>query len=113
MGLVEIGAGLVPGGCGMMHLWQRYVDSIPGNVSVADWAACLIPAFMCVAQAKVSMSAFEARKNGYLRPTDKIVFNKDNLIGEAKKEILSMVANGYVPPAKKKYPVLGQEAQGM
>ncbi len=113
MGLVEIGAGLVPGGCGMMHLWQRYADSIPGNVSIADWAAYLIPAFMCVAQAKVSMSAFEARKNGYLKSTDKIVFNKDNLIGEAKKEILRMVDDGYVPPVPKKYPVMGREGQGM
>ena len=31
MGLVEIGAGLVPGGCGMMHLWQKYMDSVPGS----------------------------------------------------------------------------------
>ena len=113
MGLVEIGAGLLPGGGGMMHLWQRYADTVPGSVKIADWGAYLIPAFMCVAQAKVSMSAAEARKNGFLKPTDRIVFNKDNLIGEAKKEVLSMVENGYAPPAKKKYPVMGQEAQGM
>ncbi|OHD64816.1 MAG: 3-hydroxyacyl-CoA dehydrogenase [Spirochaetes bacterium RBG_13_51_14] len=113
MGLVEISAGLLPGGCGMMHLWQRYVDAIPGNVKIADWAAYLIPALILVAQAKVSMSAQEALKNGFLRATDKIVFNKDNLIGEAKKEILRMVDDGYAPPAKKKYPVMGQEAQGM
>jgi 3-hydroxyacyl-CoA dehydrogenase len=113
MGLVEIGAGLLPGGCGTMHLWQRYMDTIPGNVKIADYGAFMIPAFMLVAQAKVSMSAQEARKNGFLRSTDRIVFNKDNLIGEAKKEVLSMVSNGYVPPAKKKYPVMGQEAQGM
>lgn len=113
MGLVEIGAGLVPGGCGMIHLWQRYMDSVPGNVKLVDYGAYLIPAFMCVAQAKVSMSAAEARKMGFLRPTDRIVFNKDNLIGEAKKECLKMLDDGYTPPAKKKYPVMGQEAQGM
>ena len=113
IGQVEVGAGLVPGGCGMMHLWQRHVDSIPGNVKIAEWGAYLIPAFMCIAQAKVSMSAFEARNMGFLRPTDKIVFNKDNLIGEAKKEVLRMVEDGYVPPTPKKYPVMGQEGQGM
>jgi len=113
MGLVEIGAGLVPGGCGMIHLWQRVMDTIPGNVKLADYAAYFIPAFMCVAQAKVGMSAAEARKNGFLRPTDRIVFNKDNLIGEAKKECLKLLDDGYVPPAKKKYPVMGLEAQGM
>ncbi|MBN2160526.1 MAG: enoyl-CoA hydratase/isomerase family protein [Spirochaetes bacterium] len=113
MGLVEIGAGLIPGGCGMIHLWQRYMDGVPATVKLADYGAYLIPAFLLVAQAKVSMSAQEARKNGFLRLIDRIVFNKDNLIGEAKKEVLSLVANGYVPPVKKKYPVMGREAQGM
>ncbi len=113
MGLVEIGAGLVPGGCGMMHLWQRYVDSAPADVKIADYGAYLVPAFMSVAQAKVSMSAQQARAMGFLRPSDRIVFNRDNLIGEAKKEVLRMVEDGYAPPAKKKYPVMGQAAQGM
>ncbi len=30
MGLVEIGAGLVPGGCGMINLWRNFMDSKPG-----------------------------------------------------------------------------------
>jgi len=113
MGLVEIGAGLVPGGCGMMHYWQRMVDSVPDNVKIADWAAYLVPAFLNVAQGKTSMSAKEARNMGFLRPSDRIVFNKDNLIGEAKKEVLRMVEDGYTPPVKKKYPVMGRAAQGM
>ncbi len=113
MGLVEIGAGLVPGGCGMIHLWQRYMEGVPGSVKLADYGSYLVPAFMMVAQAKVSMSAAEARNNGFLRPTDRIVFNRDTLIGEAKKECLKMVDDGYVAPAKKKFPVMGQEAQGM
>jgi len=113
MGLVEIGAGLVPGGCGMMHLWQRLMDCVPGKVKLVDYGAFLIPAFTAVAQAKYSGSAFEAREWGFLRPTDRIVMNKDHLIGEAKKEVLTMVEQGYNPPAKKKYPVMGREAQGM
>ncbi|MDA8141374.1 MAG: 3-hydroxyacyl-CoA dehydrogenase NAD-binding domain-containing protein [Desulfobacteraceae bacterium] len=113
MGLVEIGAGLVPGGCGMMHLWQRYMDSVPANATIQDYGAYLVPAFLNVAQAKTSMSAQEARAMGFLRPSDRIVFNKDNLIGEAKKEVLRLAEDGYTPPAKKKYPVMGQAAQGM
>ena len=113
MGLVEIGAGLVPGGCGMIHLWQRYMDAVPGNVKLADYGAYLIPAFTLVAQAKYSSSAMEARKFGFLRPTDRIIMNKDHLIGESKKEVLKMVDDGYIAPAKKKYAVMGQEAQGM
>jgi 3-hydroxyacyl-CoA dehydrogenase len=68
---------------------------------------------MHVAQAKVSNSAAEARNSGFLRPTDRIVFNKDLLIGEAKKEVLKLVDDGYVPPRKRKLPVFGREAQGM
>jgi len=113
MGLVEIGAGIVPGGCGMMHLWQRYMDGVPGSVKLADYGAYILPAFMAVAQAKTSMSAAQARGMGFLRPTDRIVSNKDYLIGEAKKEVLKMVDDGYAPPVKKKYPVMGQAAQGM
>ena len=113
MGLVEIGAGLVPGGCGMIHLWRNFVDSAPAVAKITDLGGFFVQAFMSVAQAKVSSSAADARKNGFLRPTDRIVANKDNLIGEAKKEVLKMVDDGYAPPRKKKIPVFGREAQGM
>ncbi|MBN2039098.1 MAG: 3-hydroxyacyl-CoA dehydrogenase/enoyl-CoA hydratase family protein [Spirochaetes bacterium] len=113
MGLVEIGAGLLPGGAGMIHLWERLIESIPRQIKVTDWAAYFTPAFMTVAMAKVSTSAAEARNMGFLRPADRIIFNKDFLIGEAKKEALRMVENGYRPPLKKKVPVMGQAAQGI
>ena len=113
MGLVEIGAGLVPGGCGMIHLWRNYIDSAPAIGKITDLAGLFIQAFMCVAQAKVFSSAADARNNGFLRASDRIVFNKDNLIGEAKKEVLKMVDDGYAPPKHKKLPAFGREAQGM
>jgi 3-hydroxyacyl-CoA dehydrogenase len=68
---------------------------------------------MSIAMAKVSMSAAEARANGFIGPRDRIVFNRDHLIGEAKKEVLKMVENGYAAPIKGKIKVLGQAAQGM
>jgi len=113
MGLVEIGAGLVPGGCGMIHLWQNYINAKPGIAKITDLAGLFIQAFMCVAQAKVSASAADARNNGLLKPTDRIIYNKDLLIGEAKKEVLKMVDDGYMPPKKKKTMVFGREAHGM
>lgn len=113
MGLVEIGAGLVPGGCGMIHLWQNFIKNVPEVAKITDYAGFFIQAFMNVAQAKVSNSAADARNKGFLRPTDRIVFNRDTLIGEAKKEVLKMVDDGYTAPRKEKYPVFGREAQGM
>ncbi|MCU0847919.1 MAG: 3-hydroxyacyl-CoA dehydrogenase/enoyl-CoA hydratase family protein [Spirochaetes bacterium] len=113
MGLVEIGAGLLPAGGGCTNLWRKFVESVPGPVKVTDMAAYFIPCFQNIAMAKVSMSAAEARKNGFLGPKDRIVYNKDFLIGEAKKEVLKMVDDGYVPPIKTKIPVMGGEAMGM
>jgi len=113
MGLVEIGVGLLPAGGGCMNLWKRFVETIPAAVTEIDLAKFFVPTFMAIAMAKVSMSAAEARANGFLGPQDRIVFNRDYIVGEAKKEVLSMVAAGYAPPFKRKLSVLGQAAQGM
>lgn len=113
MGLVEIGVGLLPSGGGCLNLWKKFVQTIPEAVTDVDLAKFFVPVFMSVALAQVSKSAAEARNNGFLVPTDRIVFNRDYLIGEAKKEVLKMVDEGYAPPIKQPIKVLGQAAQGM
>jgi 3-hydroxyacyl-CoA dehydrogenase len=113
MGLVEIGVGLLPAGGGCLNLWRKFLESVPEAVTDMDLAKFFIPVFMSIAMAKVSMSAAEARANGFLGPRDRIVFNRDHLIGEAKKEILKMANDGYAAPVKRKIRVLGQAAQGM
>ncbi len=113
MGQVEIGVGLVPAGGGCLNLWRKFLESVPAAVTDMDLAKFFIPVFMSIAMAKVSMSAAEARANGFLGPGDRIVFNRDHLIGEARKDVLKMVDEGYAPPLKRKIKVLGQAAQGM
>jgi 3-hydroxyacyl-CoA dehydrogenase len=113
MGLVEFGVGLLPAGGGCLALWRNFVESIPEAVADADLTRFFIPAFMAVAMAKVSTSAAEARANGFLQPTDRVVFNRDHLIGEAKKEVLKMVDERYAPPVKRNIRVVGEAAQGM
>jgi 3-hydroxyacyl-CoA dehydrogenase len=113
MGLVEIGVGLLPAGGGCLNLWRKFLASVPAAVTDLDLAKFFIPVFMSIAMAKVSMSAAEARANGFLGPKDRIVFNRDHLIGEAKKEVLKMLDDGYAPPVKGRIKVLGQAAQGM
>ena len=113
MGQVEIGVGLVPAGGGCLNLWRKFLESIPAAVTDMDLAKFFIPVFMSIAMAKVSMSAAEARANGFLGPRDRIVLNRDHLIGEAKKDVLKMVDEGYAPPVKRRIKVLGQAAQGM
>ena len=68
---------------------------------------------MNIAMAKISTSAADARANGFLGPRDRIVFNRDYLVGEAKKEVLDMVAAGYAPPVRRPIPVMGESGQGM
>ena len=113
MGLVEIGVGLLPAGGGCTNLWKKFIATIPEAVTAADLPTYFLPVFQAIAMAKVSTSAAEARANGFLGSQDRIVFNRDHLIGEAKKEVLRMVDAGYAPPVKRNIPVAGQAAQGM
>ena len=96
-----------------MNLWRKYLASIPEAATEVDLARFFIPVFMNIAMAKVSTSAADARANGFLGPRDRIVFNRDYLIGEAKKEVLKLVDEGYAPPVKRKIKVVGEAAQGM
>lgn len=113
MGLVEIGVGLLPAGGGCLNLWKKFIRTLPEKVTDADLSKFFVPAFMNIATATVSTSAAEARANGFLSATDRIVFNRDHLIGEAKKEVLKMVGDGYAPPLKQRIKVVGEAAQGM
>ncbi|MBU0465213.1 MAG: 3-hydroxyacyl-CoA dehydrogenase/enoyl-CoA hydratase family protein [Proteobacteria bacterium] len=114
MGLVEIGVGLLPAGGGTMNLWKKYINALPAKTAKdTNLAKFFVPAFMNIAMAAVSMSAAQAMGNGFLGQADRIVFNRDNLIGEAKKEVLKMVDDGYVPPAKQPLIVMGDAGQGM
>lgn len=112
-GLVEVGVGLIPAGGGCLNLWKNFIRTLPEKVTGADLTRFFIPALMNIATATVSTSAAEARSNGFLRATDRIVFNRDHLIGEAKKEVLRMTSDGYAPPLKQKIKVAGEAAQGM
>ncbi len=113
MGLVEIGVGLLPGGGGCLNLWKKVCGNIPTGVANVNLMPFFVTVFQNIATAKVSTSAADARVNGFLGPRDRIVFNADNLIGEAKREVLRMVSDGYAAPAKKKIKVFGQTAQGL
>jgi 3-hydroxyacyl-CoA dehydrogenase len=113
MGQVESGVGLLPAGGGCLNLWKNFINSIPEVVTDVDLAKFFLPVCMNIVMAKVSTSAADARANGFLGPKDRIVFNRDYLIGEAKKEVLKMIDEGYAPPVKRKIKVFGRAAQGM
>jgi 3-hydroxyacyl-CoA dehydrogenase len=113
MGLVEIGVGLLPAGGGCLNLWRKLTAAIPESVTDVELGRFFVSAFTTIATAKVSASAADARSIGFLGPSDRIVFNKDYLIGEAKKEAAEMAFEGYAPPVKRPVTVMGMAGQGM
>ncbi|HMF58086.1 MAG TPA: 3-hydroxyacyl-CoA dehydrogenase NAD-binding domain-containing protein [Pyrinomonadaceae bacterium] len=98
IGLVEVGVGIIPAGCGTKEMTVRALDSIPKDVTDADPFPFIKRAFETVAMAKVATSAEEARKFGILGADDTISMNADRLIADAKKEVLNLAASGYVEP---------------
>ncbi|MBP1694422.1 MAG: 3-hydroxyacyl-CoA dehydrogenase NAD-binding, partial [Chloroflexi bacterium] len=96
-GLVEIGMGLVPAGGGTKEMLRRLLNP-PMRTKNAEALPYLQRVFEQIGLAKVSTSAEEARDLGILSPCDRVVMNRDLLIGEAKKEVLHMAATGYHPP---------------
>jgi 3-hydroxyacyl-CoA dehydrogenase len=109
IGLVELGAGVIPAGGGTKEMLRRIVNPVM-RVENAEPLAALQRAFLQMGQAKVATSAEEARGMNILTPADRIVLNRDHLLSEAKKEVLHMVAAGYKPPAPEMIYAAGRDA---
>jgi 3-hydroxyacyl-CoA dehydrogenase len=97
LGLVEVGVGVIPGWGGCKELVRRMVSPHMHATNVNP-APYLRQAFEQIGYAKVSTSAQEARDMGLLGAQDRIVMNADHLLAEAKREVLTLAANGYRPP---------------
>lgn len=89
MGLVEVGVGLVPAGGGCKELVRRLVNPL-AMVGSDDILTGLQKAFETIATAKVSESAKQAKELGFLAQSDKIVMNRQFLLGEAKSVALAL-----------------------
>jgi 3-hydroxyacyl-CoA dehydrogenase len=100
IGLADVGFGLMPGGGGTKELLLRCTENAPPGPDV-DLLPYVKRAFEPIATGKVSTSAKEARKIGFLRPTDRIIPNRDHLINDAKRAVLAMVEEGYVRPQRR------------
>src|SRR6266571_5578882 len=98
IGLVEVGVGIIPAGCGTKEMLVRAMDSIPSDMKDADPFPFVKRAFETIALAKVATSAEEARGLEFLREEDSVSMNPDRLIADAKKEVLALAASGYVQP---------------
>ncbi len=97
MGLVEIGAGVLPAGGGCAATLVRMLAGVPADLKTSRMPF-IQKAFENIAMAKVSKSAEEARELGYLRPWDGVSIARDRQIYEAKQAVLGLARAGYRPP---------------
>lgn len=110
MGLVEMGVGLIPAGGGTKEFTLRASEEYrEGEIELP----IIRPRFMTIGLAKVSGSAEEAYDLGLLRRGyDQRSMNPSRLITDAKRTVLDLAGNGYVPPRRKQVKVLGREVLG-
>jgi 3-hydroxyacyl-CoA dehydrogenase len=104
MGLVETGVGLLPGGGGCKEMTLRALDAAAavrdsGRSESVEMMEALKRSFETVAMAKVSTSAMEAHRLGFLSQGDRITVNRDRLLLDAKHQARDMANAGYAPPA--------------
>ncbi|MEZ4649641.1 MAG: 3-hydroxyacyl-CoA dehydrogenase NAD-binding domain-containing protein [Candidatus Eisenbacteria bacterium] len=94
IGLVELGAGVIPAGGGCKEWVRRVHLSVPDGVDV-DLFPFLRRAFETVGMAKVATSGVEAKDLGYLANDDVVVLNRDHRIYEAKQNVLALDIAGF------------------
>jgi len=96
IGLVEVGVGLIPAGGGTKEMVARAVEQMPPTST--DFLPPIQRAFEAIGFAKVSASAPDGQRVGYLRAVDAVTMNRERLIADAKAKALQRVAEGYQPP---------------
>jgi 3-hydroxyacyl-CoA dehydrogenase len=94
VGLVEVGVGLLPGGGGTKEMLARAMDAASPGADPLPYARAV---FETIGFGKVSTSAPDAVRLGYLRPSDGISMNRHRTIADAKARALALAAS-YVPP---------------
>ena len=96
MGAVEIGVGLVPGAGGNLRILLNMIENSGSGMLNAFQVSQ--KAFETIAFAKVSRSAIEAKKLGYLLKTDTVILNNDQRIKAAKDKAVELLNDGYEAP---------------
>lgn len=111
MGLIEVGAGIVPSWGGCKELLRRKVNPVM-RTDNADVLPVMQEVFEQIALAKVGTSAWENKALGYLRPDDEIAMNSDHRLHQAKRKALQLVAAGTRPPEPEKIYAAGKHTLG-
>jgi 3-hydroxyacyl-CoA dehydrogenase len=96
MGLVEVGVGVIPAAGGTKEMMARAAEEMaPGDT---DYLPPVQRAFETVGFGKVSSSAPDAQRLGFIRGIDAYTMNRERLLEDAKARALQRVKDGYQPP---------------
>jgi len=108
MGLVELGVGLIPAGCGTMMMAAKAGELAANRDRPSEIQPFLRKHFEQIAMAKVATSAFMAQEMNLLPPDAVIVMNEARRFHVARQEVLRLSEQGYLPPpVRSKIPVQG------
>ncbi len=107
-GLVEVGVGLLPGGCGNLNLLWRALEGTPEGTKISLYEH-VTQVFKNIAMANVATSAEEAKQFGYFRQADGISFDRARQLTEAKAKALGMARSGYHPPVPRAHKLPGED----
>jgi 3-hydroxyacyl-CoA dehydrogenase len=107
IGLVELGVGLIPAGGGTKEMLARAMEALGPE---EDALHAVQKVFETIGFARVSTSASDARRLGYLRDVDGITMNRERLIADAKQQALDLVRDGFPSPARGRHIRVGGES---
>ena len=93
IGLVEVGVGLIPAGSGCMEFARRASIASKGE----DVFDHIKNAFETIGMGKVATSAYQAKDMGFLRETDIVVMNKNEVLHTAIAQVRALDAANYRP----------------
>lgn len=106
MGLVEVGVGLIPAGCGTKEMLWQAMQRRPAQQS--DMLPFVQQAFETIGFGKVSTSGPHARQLRYLSDGDSITMNRERLLADAKASALGRASSYRPVPAPTRIPVGGE-----
>ncbi len=105
MGLVEVSVGIIPGASGTKEMALRASQSQNPQASLLQY-------FKQIGMAEAAKSAYQAKEMGYLRESDVIIMNPNELLFVAVQELNALAVKPFVPVRQELIPAQGLPAYG-
>ncbi len=106
IGLVEVGVGLIPGAGGSKEFALRSAKSLDPHKAFQE-------NFKTLAMAGVGKGAYWARAMGFLKDSDSVIANPEEILFVAKKKVLYLADSNYQMPLSEKFQVQGREGRAL